>query len=137
MATEEPSTLQVEIVSPERELWAGSGEMVIARTVDGEIGIQPGHIPTLAVLAPSGVVRVLMGRESGEVTVFVHSGFLSVSEDNRVSVMAEVAEMGEEIDTERARRALEESSSAGLSDPEELARADRARGRLRAAGELV
>lgn len=137
MAAGASNKLQVEIVSPERELWAGSAEMVIAKTVDGEIGIQAGHIPTLGVLAPGGVVRVLGARETGEVTAAVHSGFLSVSEDNRVSVLAELAEMGEEINVERARAGLQEATSADLSDTDQRSRATRARSRLRAAGESV
>lgn len=125
--------LQVQLVSPERELWAGEGDMVIASTLEGEIGIMPGHTPLLALLAPSGVVRIIGGSEEGEITAAVHSGFMSVSEDSRVSILAEIAELGEEIDVERAQQALESGLETGLQDGDGRARVYRARGRLRAA----
>ncbi|TDQ47955.1 F0F1 ATP synthase subunit epsilon [Actinorugispora endophytica] len=131
--------LFVELVSPERELWAGEGDMVIAKTVDGEIGIQPGHVPVLALLAPDAVVRVLGARETGEVRAAVHGGFISVAGD-RVSILAEVAEMAEEIDVERAKTALSGVEAGGgvpLDDEEAKERAARARSRLRAAGEAA
>ncbi|MDA8370422.1 MAG: F0F1 ATP synthase subunit epsilon [Nocardiopsaceae bacterium] len=131
--------LFVEIVSPEQELWAGEGDMVIAKTTEGEIGVQPGHVPVLALLAPGSVIRVLGGREDGEVTVAVHGGFISVSDRNRVSILAEIAELAEDIDVERAKAALAEATAGGanLGDPDQQARIARARSRLRAAGETV
>ncbi|MBV2365302.1 F0F1 ATP synthase subunit epsilon [Streptomonospora nanhaiensis] len=131
--------LFVEIVSPERELWAGEGDMVIAKTTEGEVGVMPGHTPVLALLAPGAVVRVLGGRENGEVRAAVHGGFMVVSQDNRVSILAEVAELAEDIDVERAKAALRDVESGGLSpeDVESLARAARARSRLQAVGETV
>ncbi|WP_067968442.1 F0F1 ATP synthase subunit epsilon [Nocardiopsis trehalosi] len=131
--------LFVEIVSPERELWAGEGDMVIAKTIDGEMGVQPGHVPVLALLAPGAVVRVVGGRENGEVRVAAHGGFMSVAGGDRVSILAETAELAEDIDVERARTALSEAEAGQISpdDAEGLARAARARSRLQAAGEKV
>lgn len=122
--------LSVEIVSPERQVWAGEGDMVIAKTVEGEIGIQPGHVPVLALLAQGSVVRVLGGRETGEVRAAAHGGFISVAEGSRVSILAETAELAEDINVERARKALTGAESSGESEA-----AARARSRLRAAGE--
>ncbi|WP_304453698.1 F0F1 ATP synthase subunit epsilon [Nocardiopsis sp. YSL2] len=124
--------LFVEIVSPEREIWAGEGDMVIAKTVDGEIGVQPGHVPVLAMLAHDAVVRVLGARETGEVVAAAHSGFVAVSGEGRVSILAETAELAEDIDVDRARTALASASEGG--DNTALGRA---RSRLRAAGEEV
>ncbi|WP_028646809.1 F0F1 ATP synthase subunit epsilon [Nocardiopsis sp. CNT312] len=124
--------LFVEIVSPEREVWAGEGDMVIAKTVEGEIGIQPGHVPVLALLAEDAVVRVLGARETGEVKAAAHSGFVSVSGEGRVSILAETAELAEDVDVDRARRALSEAAEEGDSDA-----LGRARSRLRAVGEDV
>lgn len=131
--------LFVEIVSPERELWAGEGDMVVARTVDGEIGIQPGHVPVLALLAPGAVVRVLGAGDDGEVRAAVHGGFLTMTMGNRISILAEIAELAEEIDVERARTALSGVEARGtvVEDGEAQARAARARSRLRAAGEAA
>lgn len=124
--------LFVEIVSPEHEVWAGEGDMVIAKTVEGEIGVQPGHVPVLSLLAHDAVVRVLGARETGEVRVAAHSGFVSVSGEGRVSILAETAELAEDIDVDRARTALTSASEEG--DNTALGRA---RSRLRAAGEDV
>lgn len=131
--------LVVEIVSPEHELWAGEGDMVIAKTTDGEVGIQPGHVPVLALLAPGSVVRVVGGRESGDVRVAAHGGFVSVAED-RISILAEIAELAEDIDVERAKVALQDAESGGAGDEgadEAQAKAVRARSRLQAAGEAA
>ncbi|MFI6577223.1 F0F1 ATP synthase subunit epsilon [Nocardiopsis sp. NPDC050513] len=124
--------LFVEIVSPEREVWAGEGDMVIAKTVDGEIGVQPGHLPVLALLSQDAVVRVLGARETGEVRAAAHGGFVSVTGEGRVSILAETAELAEDVDVDRARTAL--SSAAEEGDNDALGRA---RSRLRAAGEDV
>ncbi|ASU85297.1 ATP synthase F1 subunit epsilon [Nocardiopsis gilva YIM 90087] len=131
--------LYVEIVSPEHEVWAGEGDMVIAKTIDGEIGVQPGHVPVLALLAPGSVVRILGGRETGEVRAAAHGGYISVSDDDRVSILAETAELAEDVDVERARQALSdvESGGVGPEDTEAQARAARARSRLEAAGKAA
>ncbi|WP_306366016.1 F0F1 ATP synthase subunit epsilon [Nocardiopsis sp. CC223A] len=124
--------LFVEIVSPEHEVWAGEGDMVIAKTVEGEIGIQPNHIPVLSLLAEDAVVRVLGARENGEVRAAAHGGFISVSGEGRVSILAETAELAEDIDVERARTALKNATGG-----DDTAALGRARSRLRAAGEDV
>ncbi|WP_017570763.1 F0F1 ATP synthase subunit epsilon [Nocardiopsis halotolerans] len=124
--------LFVEIVSPEREIWAGEGDMIIAKTVEGEIGIQPGHVPVLSLLANDAVVRVLGARESGEVRAAAHGGFVSISDDGRVSILAETAELAEDIDVDRARTALKNAADSGDNDA-----LGRASSRLRAAGEEV
>jgi F-type H+-transporting ATPase subunit epsilon len=120
------SSMRVGLVSPERELWSGEAIEVYARTLEGELGILPGHIPLLGVLAEGGVVRIRPVDGTEFVTAAVHGGFLSVTNEG-VSILAESAELAGEIDAERARRAL---SAAEEGSPE----AQRAEGRLRAAG---
>jgi F-type H+-transporting ATPase subunit epsilon len=82
-------TLQVELVSAESRVWSGSASMIIARTVEGEIGIMTGHEPTLALLAPG---RVQIRVEGGEsiVAEVEDGGFLSIDHD-RVTVVADTA----------------------------------------------
>ena len=96
--------LHVELVAADRTVWSGEASMVIARTLEGDLGILPGHAPLLGVLA-NGPVQV---RSTGgdSVVAAVHGGFLSVADD-RVSILAEVAELAEEIDEAAARRDLE------------------------------
>lgn len=128
--------LHVALVSAERTVWTGEADMVIAKTVDGEVGIMPGHSPVLGSLVEGGVVRAV-GVDGGDVIAAVHGGFLSVSEDN-VSVLAEIAELGEEIDIARARSALDRALvtiEGNEEDAEALVAARRAQARLKAAGQ--
>jgi F-type H+-transporting ATPase subunit epsilon len=88
--------LQVEIVSPEEELFSGEAEFVRARTVDGEIGILPGHIPVLAQLV-SYDVKV---RTSGGDQLYpIGGGFMSVKDD-RVIILADERETEGQAATE-------------------------------------
>lgn len=120
--------LRVDVVSVEREVWSGEAREVVARTTEGEIGILPGHAPLLGQLADGGTVRVLLSG-GGEVVAAVHGGFLSVT-DEGVTVLAEVAELAEDIDPGRARAALERARSE-----DDQAAVKRAQSRLRAAGQ--
>ncbi|MBP1325647.1 F-type H+-transporting ATPase subunit epsilon [Leucobacter exalbidus] len=71
--------LNVNVVSADRQVWAGTASQVVARTVEGEIGILSGHQPMLALLA-QGEVRVTT--EGGEqISVDAEGGFLSVDHD--------------------------------------------------------
>jgi F-type H+-transporting ATPase subunit epsilon len=127
--------LHVELVSVERPLWSGEATMVIARTTEGELGILPGHAPLLGELAEGWVVRI--EQEDGEdLVAAVHGGFLSVTGEG-VSILAEVAELADDIDVERARRALESTDGADRDDEQAQAARHRAMSRLRAVGETV
>jgi F-type H+-transporting ATPase subunit epsilon len=80
--------LQVELVSADRKVWSGEASMVVARTVEGEIGLLPGHAPLLAVLA-GGDIRI--SPTSGEhVVASAEGGFLSVEHD-RVTIVSDRA----------------------------------------------
>ena len=52
-------TLNVRLVVPEGEIWAGAAEEVIAKTLDGDIGLLTGHSPVIGILAPASIVRIL------------------------------------------------------------------------------
>lgn len=121
--------MHVELVAVERRLWSGEASFVRARTTVGEIGILPGHEPTLAQMEEAGVVRI-DGTDGTQLTVAVHGGFLSITPDG-VTVLAEFAEFSQEIDVSRARDAL---NRADESEPEGVAAAKRAQARLKAAG---
>jgi F-type H+-transporting ATPase subunit epsilon len=125
--------LQVELVSPERILHRGEAEMVVARTTDGEIAFLTGHAPFIGALG-IGTVKIV-GGDAGEQRAAVHGGFVEVSQD-RVSILSDVAELADQIDAERARRALEaaETRSRAEDDAEAEAALRRARVRLELAG---
>ncbi len=80
--------LKVELVSADKAVWRGEAKMVVAKTVEGEIGLLPGHEPMLAILA-SGEVRITLP-EGESVRVSAEDGFLSVEHDV-VTVVARYA----------------------------------------------
>jgi F-type H+-transporting ATPase subunit epsilon len=86
------SALQVELVAADRRVWDGEASMVVARTLDGELGVLPGHTPLLG--AP-GQGQVRITTDSGVVEVDVDGGFISVDHD-RVTVVTETADVASE-----------------------------------------
>jgi len=126
-------TLHVEVVSPERILWTGEAQMVIARTVGGgDIAFLTGHAPFVGAL---DIHPVFVRAEDGtEEVIAVHGGFVEVSND-RVTVLSDVAEVSSQIDVERARAAEQRAEEAlrGGEDEEADAALRRAKVRLEAA----
>ena len=95
-------TLIAEIVTPERIVYTNEVEMVVAPTIDGEIGVLPLHAPLVGALK-AGEVRVKIG-EAIE-WFAVSGGYVQVHED-KVIILADDAEIASQIDVERARQAL-------------------------------
>jgi F-type H+-transporting ATPase subunit epsilon len=125
--------LQVELVSPERILWSGEADMVVARTSEGDIAFLTGHAPFIGALGIGAVsIRATDGTEE---RAAVHGGFVEVSGD-RVTILSDVAELARDIDAARARRALEEAErrTANEDDVEAEAALRRARLRVELAG---
>jgi len=101
--------LEVHLVTPERELWSGDADMVIARGVEGEVGILPGHAPLLIRLQIS---RLSIRVGDRDIAAVVDGGFLHVTSDGdatRVDILASFAELASEIDATLAERRLEEA----------------------------
>ena len=98
--------LTLEIVTPERRVAQLTCDEVRAPGALGGFGIRPGHASFVSALEPGQLTVVAGGREE---QYSVSGGFLQVDSD-RVIVLAEAAERREEIDIERAKRALAESS---------------------------
>lgn len=119
----EGSVLDVAVVSAERLLWQGQAKSVVAKTPEGEIGILPGHEPVLALLLESPLR--IEEADGAKMMVAVHGGFFSV-DSNKVNVIAEVAELAEDIDLERAQAALSRAQAAGEEneDPSAIKRAE-------------
>jgi F-type H+-transporting ATPase subunit epsilon len=106
-------SIRVELVSAERRVWSGEASIVLARTTDGDLGVMANHTPTFGVLV-NGVVTIRTEND-GDVKAAVHGGFLSVA-DNRVSILAEIAELGTEIDVNRAKEALARAQREAADD---------------------
>ena len=121
--------LQIELVAADRRVWSGEAAMVIARTTEGDVGILPNHAPALSLMV-DGVIDVTTTDNETWVAA-VDAGFLSVA-DNRVSVLAEHAEMSHEIDLEKARADLERARKAGESTDSDAVEVAWAEARIRA-----
>ena len=112
-------TLHVELVSPERILWTGEAEMVIARTLEGgEIAFLTGHAPFVGALDIGRVV--IRPAEGADQVLAVHGGFVEVSKD-RVTILSDVAELKDQIDVARARSAKDRAEAAMKSDTDDAA----------------
>jgi F-type H+-transporting ATPase subunit epsilon len=125
--------MQVEVVSADRVVWSGTSSNIIAKTVEGEIGILPGHSPVLAVLEPSAVV--IFSEDGGREIVAVEGGFISVSQ-GRVSILSEYARLSSEMSLAEAERELDTAQQvldSGDFTDDDRRRHDRAQGQLRAA----
>jgi len=116
------TTTRFELVTPSRTLFSGAAEMVVCRTVDGEIAFLANHMPYIGAL-DSCVVRVVSpnpGAEGGtdaatgepDLRVAVKGGFVEVK-SNQVIMLADIAELASEIDVEAAR--VEETSIKAAS----------------------
>jgi F-type H+-transporting ATPase subunit epsilon len=117
----------IDLVTPERILLTGLASEVILRTAEGDVTFLAGHTPLVGTVEP-GVLRVVRAEGAVE-RVAVHGGFVQVEQGvssdeggdddrgsgTRVTLLIGVAELAEEIDTERARAALE-AAEARLSE---------------------
>ena len=120
--------LQVELVAADRTVWSGSAKSVIARTIEGDLGVLRGHAPLLSLLAEA--VVEIEATEGSKVYAAVDGGFISVAAD-RVSILSERATLAADIDV-AAERAELEAAQADDSD-DAAARIRRAEARIRAA----
>ncbi len=101
--------LRLEIVTAEREVLSEDNiDMVVAPSVDGEVGILPHHAPLLTVLQ-IGELRVKRGAD--EQSIIISGGFLEVLND-KVTVLADVAERSEEVDIAAAEQARNRAQEA-------------------------
>ena len=99
------NTMQVALVTADRELWSGEATTVNARTLDGEIGIMANHTPIMSVLGAGQVdVRTV---DDGHWVAAVDGGFLSVA-GNQVRLLCEHAEISFESNYDEAKRLLDE-----------------------------
>ena len=131
------ASMTVEVVSPERVLFSGEATMVITRTQGGgEIAFLPGHAPFLGALTENHT-RVFFV-DGSTIDIAVHAGFVEVS-GNKVSILSDVAELGPDIDVERAQaaRSRAEERMRQEGDAEATSALNRATARLRAAGVSV
>jgi F-type H+-transporting ATPase subunit epsilon len=115
--------MDVSIVTPEKEVWRGDADLVIARSPEGDFGIMRGHIPFLAALVP-GLVTVVSGSQRDQ--YIVPGGFLEASgpaDEYHVIVLADAAEAAGDIDASEARQRIQEARREAAEDVDQKAEA--------------
>jgi F-type H+-transporting ATPase subunit epsilon len=128
-------TMRLEITTAEREVYADDVEVLVAPGVDGELGILPHHAPLMTALQPG---EIMIRKDGVETYLVVSGGFLEVM-GNLVTILADASEPSDEIDEERAQKAMEEaqrrldSRDADLDLEQALTAVKRAGARLKVA----
>lgn len=110
-------TVQVEVVSAEQSLFSGLAEVVVVPGEMGELGIYPRHAPLLTRIKP-GSVRIKVPDQAEEELIYVSGGMLEV-QPNMVTILADTATRGADIDEARAlesKRAAEEAMRNRTAD---------------------
>jgi F-type H+-transporting ATPase subunit epsilon len=131
------ATMTVQLVSPEKVLFSGEATQVITRTLGGgELAFLPGHAPFLGALTENHT-RITLA-DGTVLDVAVHGGFVQVSGDT-VSILSDVAELGEHIDRARATSAKDRAEELLRKehDAEAVAALSRAHARLAASGGIA
>jgi F-type H+-transporting ATPase subunit epsilon len=123
------ATMHVEVVSAESHVISADVTGLFARGVEGEIGILPGHQPAVVAL-DVGAVKLVFPDGHDEL-IAVHRGVLYVDQDKRVIVLADIAELGSDIDVERARSRARELEGRLGSDEDAVLRASLRKQQLR------
>ena len=112
------TTIHVDVVSAEESIFAGDAEFVVLPGEAGELGIYPRHTPLITRIRP-GVVRIKMPGRAEEEQVFVAGGILEV-QPNVVTVLADTAIRGHDLDEAKARDALAKAEEARKNAGSEL-----------------
>lgn len=115
-------TLTVNIVTPDGPVYDSQVDMIIAKTASGEIGILPGHIPTVAPLV---IGAVKLKKDGKSEYVAVNGGFVEVRPE-KVSILTQSAEIASDIDVARAKEAMKraEERLQGKADAIDFSRAE-------------
>jgi F-type H+-transporting ATPase subunit epsilon len=106
----------LEIVTPERIVYSKSVDMVIARGISGDLGILPKHIPFVTSLK---IAPLRIKIENNEDWIAVHGGFMQVNPD-KVVILAESAELADDINVDRAESAKTRAESRLTSKEQEI-----------------
>ncbi len=107
------STIQVDVVSAEESIFEGEAEFVVLPGESGELGIFPQHIPLITRIRP-GAVRIKLVGKAEETFVFVAGGILEV-QPGRVTVLADTAIRGHDLDEAKAEEARKKAEEALLN----------------------
>ena len=114
-------TLHVDVVSAEEQIYSGDAEFVVLPGESGELGIYPRHTPLITRIKP-GAVRIKVPGQAEEEFVFVAGGILEV-QPKLVTVLADTAIRGKDLDEAKATEALRQAEEArkNAQDKQEVA----------------
>ena len=117
------STMHVDVVSAEAQIYSGDAEFLVAPAEMGEIGVYPRHVPLLTRIKP-GSLRIRVPGQAKEVLVVVSGGMMEV-QPSLITVLADTAIRGEELDEQRAQAAKRDAEAAlsKATDDQETAQA--------------
>ena len=118
---------EVQLVATDREVWTGQATLVSFETHDGEVGVMPGHSPMLAMLKDGPIL--IRQPEGGDLHAAVHTGF-AVVDAGKVIILAESAELADEINVKQAEDLLAEAQASD-EGPGKIAAIARAESRLK------
>lgn len=107
------STMQVEVVSNEENIYSGEASFVVVPTLEGELGIYPRHEPIMSLVRP-GALRLTVPGQNEEILVAVSGGVLEV-QPNKITLLADVAVRSDEMDRQRAEEA-KKAAESGIHD---------------------
>ena len=115
-------TITVNIVTPDGPVYDSEVSMIIAVTATGEMGVLPGHIPTVA---PLGIGAVRLKKENSTELVAVNGGFLEIRPE-KVTILAQSAERATDIDVARAQESAKRAEALlqGKKDEVDFKRAE-------------
>ncbi len=111
-------TIHVDVVSAEESVFSGQVEFVVLPGEAGELGILPGHMPLLTRIKP-GAVRLRLPDQEAEELIFVAGGILEV-QPNKVTVLADTAIRGKDLDEAKALEAKKNAEEAMASRKSEI-----------------
>ena len=109
-------TIKVNIVTPDGPVYDSEVSMVIAVTATGEMGVLPGHIPTVA---PLGIGAVRLKKENSTELVAVNGGFLEIRPE-KVTILAQSAERATDIDLARAQESAKRAEALLQANKDEI-----------------
>ena len=115
------STIHIDVVSAEESIYSGEAEFVVLPGEAGELGIYPRHVPLITRIRP-GAVRIKPAGGGEEELIFVQGGILEV-QPKIVTVLADTAIRGADLDEAKANEALQKAEEAkrNAKDKQELA----------------
>lgn len=104
------NTVHIDVVSAEANIFSGEAEFVVAPASAGEVGIYPNHAPMITTIKP-GALRIKQTDESEETLIFISGGILEV-QPGVITVLADTAVRGHDLDEAKAIAAKEAAEEA-------------------------